>query len=41
MSIRKNGNTTGMEGIPVEVWKYVEEEEFDMSWDMMQMIYEQ
>ena len=36
----KNGKATGMDGIPVEVWKYLGEEGIDMLWDMMQGIYE-
>ena len=37
----KKGKATGMDGIPVEVWKSLGEEGIDMLWDMMQGIYEQ
>ena len=37
----KNEKATGMDGIPVEVWKCLGEEGNDMLWDMMQGIYEQ
>ena len=32
---------SGMDGIPVEVWKCLEGEGIDMLWDLMQGIYEQ
>ena len=41
ISRMKNGKATGMDGIPVEVWKCLGEEGIDMLWDMMQGIYEQ
>ena len=37
----KNGNATGMDGIPVEVWKCLGEEGIDMLWDLMKGICEQ
>ena len=37
----KNGKETGMDGIPVEVWKCLGEEGIDMLWDITQGIYEQ
>ena len=36
ISRKKKENTTGIDGIPVEVWKCVS----DMLWDLMQWIYE-
>ena len=41
VSRMKNGKATGMDGIPVEVWKCLGEEGIDMLWDLMQGIYEQ
>ena len=41
ISRMKNGKATGMDGIPVEVWKCLGEEGIDMLWDLMQGIYEQ
>ena len=41
ISRMKNGKATGMEGIPVEVWKCLGEEGIDMLWDLMKGIYEQ
>ena len=41
ISRMKNGNATGMDGIPVEVWKCLGEEGVDMLWDLMKGIYEQ
>ena len=38
---RKNGKSTGMDGIPVEVCKCLGEEEIDMLLDIAQGIYEQ
>ena len=35
-NICKNGKATGMNGIPVEVWKCLGEEGIDMLWDLMQ-----
>ena len=35
----KNGKATGMDGIPVEVWKCLGEEGIDMLWDLMKGIY--
>ena len=37
----KTGKATGMDGIPVEVWKCLGEDGIDMLWDLMQGIYEQ
>ena len=39
ISRMKNGKATGMDGIPVEVWKCLGEEGIDMLWDLMQGIY--
>ena len=41
ISRMKNGKATGMDGIPVELWKCLGEEVIDMLWNMMQGIYEQ
>ena len=41
ISRMKNGKATGMDGIPVEVWKCLGEEGIDMLWDLMKGIYEQ
>ena len=41
ISRMKNGKATGMDGIPVEVWKCLGEEGIDMLWNLMQVIYEQ
>ena len=41
ISRMKNGEATGMDGIPVEVWKCLGEEGIDMPWDLMKGIYEQ
>ena len=41
ISRMKNGKATGMDGIPVEVWKCLGDEGIDMLWDLMQGIYEQ
>ena len=41
ISRMKKGNATGMDGIPVEVWKCLGEEGIDMQWDLMQGIQEQ
>ena len=41
VSRMKNGKATGMDGIPVEVWKCLGEEGIDMLCDLMQGIYEQ
>ncbi len=41
ISRMKNGKATGMDGIPVEVWKWLAEEGIDMLWNLMQVIYEQ
>ena len=41
ISRMKNGKATGMDGIPVEVWKCLGEEGIDMLWDLRQGIYEQ
>ena len=41
ISRMKNEKATGMDGIPVEVWKCLREEGIDMLWDLMQGIYEQ
>ena len=41
ISRMKNGKATGMDGIPVEVWKRLGEEGIDMLWDLMKGIYEQ
>ena len=41
ISRMKKGKATGMDGIPVEVWKCLGEEGIDMLWDLMQGIYEQ
>ena len=41
ISRMKNGKATGMDGIPVEVWKCLGEEGIDMRWDLMKGIYEQ
>ena len=38
ISRMKNGKATGMDGIPVEVWKCLGEEGIDMLWDLMQGI---
>ena len=35
ISRMKNGKATGMDGIPVEVWKCLGEEGIDMLWDLM------
>ena len=40
-SRKKAGEATGMDGIPVEVWKCLGEGGIDMLWDLMQVIYEQ
>ena len=40
LSRMKNGNATGMDGIPVEAWRCFGEEGIDI-WDMMHRIYEQ
>ena len=40
ISRMKNGKATGMDGIPVEVWKCLGEEGIDMLWDLMKGIYE-
>ena len=37
----ENGKATGMDGIPVAVWKCLGEEVIDMLWELMQGIYEQ
>ena len=37
----KNRKATGMDGIPVEVWKCLGEEGIDMMWDLMKWIYAQ
>ena len=37
----KKGKATGMDRIPVQVWKRLGEEGIDMLWDLMQRIYEQ
>ena len=34
ISRMKNGKATGMDGIPVEVWKCLGEEGIDMLWDL-------
>ena len=41
ISRMKNGKATGMDGIPVELWKCLGEEVIDVLWNMMQGIYEQ
>ena len=41
ISRMKNGKATGMDWIPVEVWKCLGEEGIDMLWNVMQVIYEQ
>ena len=41
ISRMKNGKATGMDGIPVVVWKCLGEEGIDMLWDLMKGIYEQ
>ena len=41
ISRMKNGKATGMDGIPVEVWKCLGEEGIDIMWDLMKGIYEQ
>ena len=41
ISRMKNGKATGMDGIPVELWKCLGEEGIDMLWDLMKGIYEQ
>ena len=41
ISRMKNGKSTGMDGIPVEVWNCLGEEGIDMLWDLMKGIYEQ
>ena len=41
ISRMKKGKATGMDGIPVEVWKCLGEEGIDMMWALMQGIYEQ
>ena len=41
ISRMKNGKATGMDGIPVEVWKCLGEEGIDILWDLMKGIYEQ
>ena len=41
ISRMNNGKATGMDGIPVEVWKCLGEEGIDMLWDLMKGIYEQ
>ena len=41
ISRMETGKTTGMDGIPVKVWKCLGEEgRTDLAWDMMQRIYE-
>ena len=41
ISRMKKGKATGMDGIPVEVWKCLGEKGIDMQWDLMQRIQEQ
>ena len=41
ISRMENGKATGMDGIPVEVWKCLGEVGIDMLWDLMKGIYEQ
>ena len=41
ISRMKNGKATGVDVIPVEVWKCLGEEGIDMLWDLMKGIYEQ
>ena len=41
ISRMKNGKATGVDGIPVELWKRLGEEVMDMLWNRMQGIYEQ
>ena len=41
ISRMKNGKATGMDGIPVEVWKCLGEEGIDMLCDLMKGIYKQ
>ena len=41
ISRMKNGNATGMDMIPVEMWKCLGEEGIDMLWDLMKGIYKQ
>ena len=40
MSRMKKGKETGMDRIPVDVWKCLGEEGIDMLCDLMQRIYE-
>ena len=39
ISRMKNGNATGMDGIPIKVWKCLGEDGIDMLWDLMQEIW--
>ena len=42
ISRMEKGKTTGMDGIPVKVWKCLGEEgRTDLTWDLMPRIYEQ
>ena len=40
ISRMKNGKTTGMDGIPVEVWKCLGEDVVDKVWNLMQGIHD-
>ena len=41
ISRMKKGKATGMDGMPVEVWKCLGVDGIDMLWDLMQTTYEQ